>query len=411
MNYQLKEWPLSNYQIALEVPWDVLADAKTKVLKTYSKDIAIPWFRKGHAPQAEVEKQMRPDYLQMAVYEEVMSGHLRKLVEDEKEKQFIGSPYDINFDEKDGTTTITYTLDTYPVVAVKNDSWKKASLKPVDENVTQEQIDEAVYNFKKQYADYEDADAIAEGTVTRVNYDILDKTWEKFDSSFLFVWDEETKEHPLLKDLFRGKKKDDTFDAPYSEKKLPKILFYTKDKGTPHSMSFTVGEVKKIVLPEFDEKKIAELFGEDAKVKNEAEIVQMITESMKQEKTQAELMKQVEDLLLEIMKGSLSIAIPKTMIDEEVKQRMDNMKERFGWEEKFQTYLKQLGEEKQWEMVKEIADAAKQSLEKFMILRKFVELHELDVDWQKGLDAESKLYEKLTGKKVRSSEFLEKMKD
>jgi hypothetical protein len=98
------------------------------------------------------------------------------------------------------------------------------------------------------------------------------------------------------------------------------------------------------------------------------------------------------------------------MIDEEVKQRMENMKERFGGEEKFQAYVKQLGEEKSNEMIAEISTAAAQSLEKFMIFREYIKLLELDVDRQKGFDAETKLYEKLTGEVLWSSELLEKMK-
>jgi FKBP-type peptidyl-prolyl cis-trans isomerase (trigger factor) len=80
------------------------------------------------------------------------------------------------------------------------------------------------------------------------------------------------------------------------------MLFYTKDKGTPASLHFTVGDVKKIVLPTMDEPTIKKLFGDDAKVKNEADIVDMITESMKQEKVQNDLMQQIEELLQTLMK-------------------------------------------------------------------------------------------------------------
>jgi hypothetical protein len=46
-----------------------------------------------------------------------------------------------------------------------------------------------------------------------------------------------------------------------------------------------------------------------------------------------------------------------------------------------------------------------------MVLRKFVELHELEVNWQVGMDAESKLYHKLTGEALWKSEFLASMDD
>jgi hypothetical protein len=46
-----------------------------------------------------------------------------------------------------------------------------------------------------------------------------------------------------------------------------------------------------------------------------------------------------------------------------------------------------------------------------MVLRKFVDLHELEVNWQVGMDAESKLYNKLAGEPLRKSEFLASMDD
>jgi FKBP-type peptidyl-prolyl cis-trans isomerase (trigger factor) len=42
------------------------------------------------------------------------------------------------------------------------------------------------------------------------------------------------------------------------------------------------------------------------------------------------------------MKDTLTIAVPKTMLNEEVKQRMENMKQRFGGEDKYEAYLKQM---------------------------------------------------------------------
>jgi hypothetical protein len=56
-------------------------------------------------------------------------------------------------------------------------------------------------------------------------------------------------------------------------------------------------------------------------------------------------------------------------------------------------------EEKKNELLGSVRQAAQQSLEKFMLLQKYVELLELDVDRKTQLDAEHKIYEKLTGEK------------
>ncbi|MEI7478420.1 MAG: hypothetical protein WCJ81_08365 [bacterium] len=59
-----------------------------------------------------------------------------------------------------------------------------------------------------------------------------------------------------------------------------------------------------------------------------------------------------------------------------------------------------MGEAKTNELYDDIRKSAQESLEKFFILRKLVELLEIaDVDWNKHLDAEKKLYDKLVGEK------------
>jgi len=106
------------------------------------------------------------------------------------------------------------------------------------------------------------------------------------------------------------------------------------------------------------------------------------------------------------MKSSFSVVVPKTMIEEEQKQRIKSMHERLGGEDNFKKYIQQLGDDKYQAMLLDIRKAAKESLEKFLVFRKLVEFHNIEVDWDKHLDAEYKLYEKLSGEKPYVSEFL-----
>jgi len=48
-------------------------------------------------------------------------------------------------------------------------------------------------------------------------------------------------------------------------------------------------------------------------------------------------------------------------------------------------------------MAQDIATASKESLQKFLIFRKLVELMEIDgnIDWEKQFEAEEKVYQKL----------------
>jgi uncharacterized NAD(P)/FAD-binding protein YdhS len=84
------------------------------------------------------------------------------------------------------------------------------------------------------------------------------------------------------------------------------------------------------------------------------------------------------------------------MIDEEVSQRINSLKQQFGGENNFEKWLENAGEEKFKEIVSSIETAANESLSKFFIFRKILEKLEInDVDWELKMDAEKKLYGKL----------------
>ena len=66
-------------------------------------------------------------------------------------------------------------------------------------------------------------------------------------------------------------------------------------------------------------------------------------------------------------------------------------------------YFDQIGEQETNKIYHDIEDSARTSLEKFFILRKLVELLGIEnIDWNKHLDAEEKLYEKLSSGEAKA---------
>ena len=89
--------------------------------------------------------------------------------------------------------------------------------------------------------------------------------------------------------------------------------------------------------------------------------------------------------------------------------RIKQLGEKFGGEEGLKQYLAKIGEEKTNQMYDEMRASAKESLEKFFILRKFVELLGIEnVSWEKHLDAERKIYAKLSNEKTGTESTEEK---
>ena len=72
--------------------------------------------------------------------------------------------------------------------------------------------------------------------------------------------------------------------------------------------------------------------------------------------------------------------IPQTLVNEELKTRIQSLEERLGGKEKMDLYFKNMGDEKAKAFFEDITKAAEESLEKFFILQKFTQLLGLEVD-------------------------------
>jgi FKBP-type peptidyl-prolyl cis-trans isomerase (trigger factor) len=144
---------------------------------------------------------------------------------------------------------------------------------------------------------------------------------------------------------------------------------------------------------------IGKLFWEQAEVKTYDELRAYIKNEILKQKQDSELIKTIEDYLNDIRKAWLNVIIHETIINQEFNTRMQNLKERFGSQEKVSEYFKQLWEEKSKSFVEEVKKAATESLEKFFILNKVTEHLWIKIDWtskdQDNLFVEKEIYNKL----------------
>jgi len=92
----------------------------------------------------------------------------------------------------------------------------------------------------------------------------------------------------------------------------------------------TIKDIKKVVYPDFTDEFIAKLFGKDAEVKTEKELIAFIEKSLSEQKHEASLVKLVEEYIQKVRENGINISIPKTMTEEEYKVRVQNLHQRFG---------------------------------------------------------------------------------
>ena len=234
MEYKLTKGAQSNYEIALTVSPDEMAANKEKSLKQFQKDMDIKGFRKGEVPLDMVEQNVQPAYLQLALYEEAVHQGTMQVVKENEEIKFIGNIYDLGQEEKDGNITFSYKLDIYPEVTENNDAWKKASVEKIDDQPTDQEVDDTLANLQKQYADYQPADTTTIETICKASFVILDESGSEIDKGSLYIGKEEFDEFDIMKTHFVGKTEGEEFQIDYSEELPPMLHIRNKDaSGTP----------------------------------------------------------------------------------------------------------------------------------------------------------------------------------
>lgn len=397
MEKKLKKWTNCNYIIEVVYTDDEKSNARNKMIEFFWKDVKVPGFREWHAPKAMVEERLNPEYIEMWVYESLINEWLKAILDENKDIKFIWEPYDL--DKDDEKKLITVKLDVYPEVEVKNDKWKTKKMKKVESKATDAEVDEALINLKKNYADYQDTDKIEKDTVSKVWLEFLNKAWEVIENGTVYLWEPEFNDTEFAKfyDQFIWKEKWKDFEITYKEKDLPATFQKRKSKDDAKKIKITVKDVKKVILPEFTEEQIKKLFPEQKEVKNEKELKAYIKGEIERQKYESELIKSVEEYISAVRWEHMDITIPQTLIQEEFKSRVKSLEDRLWGENWVKQYFEQLWDEKAKQFVEEISKAAQDSLEKFFILQQIAQELQLDIDRNKWehLDVEKKLYAKI----------------
>jgi len=367
------------------------------MLKEFQKDYEAPGFRKGSAPLDMVEKNVQPEYISIGAYEKLINIWLQEILKEQPELKLIGEPYDLKQEQKDGNTIIDLKLDIFPEVEVVNTDREKQSVTPIDNTATEEEIQGTLMNIKKQYADYQDADSIQLDTISKIALEYLDKEWKVVHTGHTYIGEQEFAEDPFFPKTFVDKKRDEVIELIHDEKKLPAVFHNKKSDVKAEKIKLTVKDIKKIVLPEMTPEMLKKLLWDDTKMQNQDDLIAHIKESIEHQKYDQELIKKIEEVLQNLRNKSMKVIIPQTLINEELKTRIQSLEKRLGGKEKLEEYFKNMGDEKSKAFFEDITKAAEESLEKFFILQKFTQLLKLDVDRNQSshMDVEQKLYDKL----------------
>lgn len=394
MQYTLTQGNQSNLQVDVMCTQADLDTYKQQALHYFQKDMDIKGFRKGHVPLAMVEEQINPQYLLMAIYGEAVDRSLKQIIAEQPEYRLIGEPYDLHQEPKDDTLMITYKIDLYPQAIVQSDN--RQSIKPqiVDLAVTEEELTKSIEQLCREHAEYQNVPVSDVNSIIRLRFSYLDENGAQIDQGVGFRGPDDAAEHPGLQETFVGLQVWDTRQIPYSQTDFPKFFLSTKKDLPIQTLHMEVTMISQQVIPQFNEENIKKRF-------SDASSLDQVTQEMKTQlqhyKSDQAYIQAIDAYISEVIKD-IEVALPKTILDAEIKSRKETMTKRFGGEIQYQKYMDQMTEEQKQEMNNSIATSAQESLTKYFVMDVVLKHHNIDINDYKndsGSKLEQTLYDKL----------------
>lgn len=133
-----------------------------------------------------------------------------------------------------------------------------------------------------------------------------------------------------MQKLFIGKKKGDVVDVDYKKAAEIKLLVHVGE-DVPNIVSCEIVEIKKKILPDLTQEFVDNTFTKDDNITSVDVLIDKIKETLSANKEQNALYEWV-DIYLKAIDGSFEVKIPQTLVDEEMKNRLDHLGKQLGGE-------------------------------------------------------------------------------
>ncbi len=314
-----------------------LAPVKSMVLKDLAKDVNLAGFRKGHAPEAIVEKNVDQALLQNRFLDEAVQRYYPEAAM--KEALRPVAPPELNITKFVPFTTIEFTAIIETIGNITLPDYKKFSYKRDAVAVGPEEVEAVITDLRHRGAEKKVVEhAAKEGDEVTIDFTGVDaKTKDEIPggsgNDFPIVIGSNTfipGFEPQLVGLKAGDEKtfDVTFPADYGAKELQ------KKKVT---FTVTAKSVSEVTLPKLDDE-----FAASLGPKTVADLKKDIKAQLANEKeVQAE--RKLENDLLSELADKAKMNVPQALVEEEVERMLVEEKRNLLY--RGQTWQEHLDEE------------------------------------------------------------------
>jgi len=134
-----------------------------------------------------VLEKVNPQYISIGMIEQLVNEGIKKILEENKDIKFIGEPFDLNQKQEKDNLVISFKLDVFPEIEIKDNKREKEKVNKIDTVVTEDEVNDAVENLKRNYAQYEETNEINNETVSKIQVSFLDKTDTEIEKRTIYV--------------------------------------------------------------------------------------------------------------------------------------------------------------------------------------------------------------------------------
>jgi trigger factor len=329
-----------------------------QAIKKINKQISIPGFRKGKAPDAAVLKKyatyVDQEWKEILLHEALQGGfELSNILPLKKES--LEKPKLEKCTDEEGAV-FSFSYECYPQVPEIN--FNDVSLPTIpEEAASQEKIDEVLIQLKKNFADFEPLDdkAIEMGDYVELTIENLDQDPPSILAKERRFPVEEGVMAQWMIDLVLGKKKGETAEG----KSAPDDTMTEEEKknfiGT--NVRFTIHGVYKILLAEINDE-MAKKVG----CENEAQLMERIQENLRSQAQEAQKEKQLEALEEKLL-DTYTFDLPQSILHQEEESRLRREIQRLKLKKMSDEEIK----EHQKGLEKEVAEQSERSLRLYFL--------------------------------------------
>lgn len=306
------------HKMTVTFPSDTLNADVEKRLTEIRRTVKMDGFRPGKVPLNVVKKRHGAQ-----VHQEVMGEALQKAFYDATEQeglQVAGYPMFDNLDDKDGEVTFTARFEIYPEITLPEFSGVK--VETIKAEVTDKDVTNMITRLREQRMAWKPSKSAAK-KAKKGEQVIIDFTGKIDGEAFEGGSAENVplelgsgRMIPGFEDGIIGMKKG---EETVIEVAFPEDYHADSLKGKTATFDITVHSISTKVLPEIDEDFVKSFGIEDG---TEESLVKEIKESMEKELSRAVESKN-RTAALEALQSIVDVEIPKSLLDQEVKNLMD----------------------------------------------------------------------------------------